>query len=99
MSNWLKLWNMEFTFFVVSAKFTVQNQDTSKVKNYFVEVIIRYSPDTDTNTGIAYLENPKRKEAIEIFENFPTDVKEYILQGGTWRRCKMEELKILQSQN
>ena len=90
---------MEFTFFVVGAKFTVQNQKTGKAKNYFVEVIIRYSPETDSNTAIAYLENPKRREGVQIFENFPTDVKEYILQGGKWRRCKMEELRILQSQN
>lgn len=90
---------MEFTFFVVSAKFTVQNQDTSKVKNYFVEVIIRYSPETDSNTAIAYLENPKKKEGVQIFENFPVQVKEYILQGGTWRRCTIQELKILESQN
>jgi hypothetical protein len=90
---------MEFTFFVVSAKFTVQNQNTSKVKNYFVEVIVRYSPETDSNTAIAYLENTKRREGVQIFENFPVDVKEYILQGGTWRRCTIQELKILESQN
>ena len=90
---------METTFFVVSAKFTVQNQDTGKAKNYFVEVIIRYCPKTDTNCGIGYLETPKRREGIQVFENFPTDVKQYILQGGTWRKCKIEELKILQSQN
>jgi hypothetical protein len=90
---------MEQIFFVVAAKFTVQNQDTSKVKNYFVEVIIRYSPETDSNTAIAYLENPKRREGVQIFENFPVDVKEYILQGGTWRKCTIQELKILESQN
>lgn len=85
---------------MVSAKFTVDNQKTSKVKNYFVEVIVRYSQETDSNTAIAYLEHPtKRKEDVKIFDNLPTPAKELILQGGTWRRCKMEELKILQSQN
>ena len=84
---------------MVSAKFTVQNQQTGKAKNYLVEVIVKYSQESDSNTVIAYLENPKRREGVQIFENFPVDVKEYILQGGTWRRCRMEELKILQSQN
>ena len=91
---------MEFTFFVVSARFTVENQKTKKAQNYFVEVIVRHSQVTDTNTGIAYLEHPtKRKEDVKIFENFPVQVKEYILQGGTWRRCTIQELKILESQN
>lgn len=90
---------MQTIFFVVSAKFTVQNQQTGKAKNYLVEVIVKYSQESDSNTVIAYLENPKRREGVQIFENFPVDVKEYILQGGTWRRCRMEELKILQSQN
>jgi hypothetical protein len=90
---------MEFNFFVVSAKFTVDNQKTSKVRNYFVEVIVRHSQVTDTNTVIAYLEHPKRKEGVQIFDNLPIPVKEFILQGGKWRRCRMEELKILQSQN
>jgi len=90
---------MEQIFFVVSAGFTVQNQQTGKAKNYLVEVIVKYSQKSDSNTVIAYLENPKRKEGVKIFENFPVDVKEFILQGGTWRRCRMEELKILQSQN
>ena len=90
---------METTFFVVSAKFTVDNQKTGKAKNYLIEVIVKYSQETDSNTAIAYLENPKKKEGVQIFENFPVQVKEYILQGGTWRRCRMEELKILQSQN
>ena len=90
---------MEQIFFVVAAKFTVQNQQTGKAKNYLIEAIVRYSPERDSNTVIAYLENPKRKEGVQIFENFPTDVKEYILQGGKWRRCTIQELNILESQN
>jgi hypothetical protein len=90
---------METIFFVVSAKFTVQNQQTGKAKNYFVEVIVKYSQETDSNTAIAYLENPKRREGVQIFENFPVQVKEYILQGGTWRKCTIQELNILESQN
>ena len=90
---------METIFFVVSAGFTVQNQQTGKAKNYFIEVIVRYSPERDSNTVIAYLQNSKSKKSVEVFDNLPTNVKEFIIQGGEWRRCTIQELNILQSQN
>jgi hypothetical protein len=84
---------MQTTFFVVSAKFSAHNQ------NFFVEVIVRYSEETDSNTAIAYLEHPKRKEDVKVFENFPTNVKEFILAQGKWKKCTVRELGILNSQN
>ena len=90
---------MQTIFFVVSAGFTVQNQETGKAKNYLIEAIVRYSPERDSNTVIAYLQNSKNKKGVEVFENFPTNVKEFIIQGGEWRKCTIQELNILESQN
>ena len=90
---------METTFFVVLAGFTVQNQETGKAYNYLIEAIVRYSQESDSNTVIAYLQNSKNKKGVEVFENFPTNVKEFIIQGGEWRKCTIQELNILDSQN
>ena len=90
---------MQTIFWVVSAVFTVQNQETGKAKNYLIEAIVRYSPERDSNTVIAYLQISKSKKGVEVFDNFPTNVKEFIIQGGVWRACTIQELNILESQN
>jgi hypothetical protein len=83
---------MENPFFVVSAKFTAYNQ------KYFVEVIVKFS-DEENGKTIAYLEHPKRKEDVKVFENLPGIIKKYILKQGKWRKCTTRELRLLNSQN